>query len=140
MSEDDLKKFEALANEMRGMHEDTREEVRELMKQVIEYTTVTRRHIAEQERIDRRVAGITDDHERRIGELEVWRGGIDRVMPKTMLDGGAIEKRLKSVESGQAAIDRKLAKYGGMALAIWGIAQVVVTPLMQFVWKFTLGG
>ncbi|MBI1369038.1 MAG: hypothetical protein GC162_10340 [Planctomycetes bacterium] len=137
---DEHTQIEQLTSETRKAHEEMRHDIRDLTRQVTEYTTVTRRHIAEAEKLDRKVDRMLEDHEGRLKSLEVWRGGVDRSLPTKLIDGAQIEADIDRLDADVVAIKTTLAKYGGIALAIWTVAQFVAAPAMQALWKVAFGG
>jgi hypothetical protein len=115
-------------------------EVRQLTGTVTEYTVVTRRHISEQGRVADRIDRMLIDHESRLRGVEKWQAGWESRLPARMLDAGQVESDIESLQREVGTIRTTLARYAGGVLAIWAVAQVIVVPGVQALWRYAFGG
>lgn len=111
-------------------------EVRELTREVTRYTTVTHRHMAESEKTNRHLDRLIADHEHRIRTLEAWKAGSEPRLPDRVLDADKVEGDIEALQRDLHAIREKLARYGGAVVVIWAVAQVVIVPGVQALWKY----
>lgn len=129
MGADDNKKLDELSHD-----------VKELTKAITEYITIVRRHIVEQEKIDRHVDRRFDDHEGRIRTIEDWKAETTARLPQRLIDADQITQDIDRLESANAQINQALAKWGGIALAVWLCVNLVVEPLLKALWASAFGG
>lgn len=117
----------------------TSDQLSEISKLLTEYITVTRRHIAEQEKVNRHLEKLIEDHEGRLRRIEQWRERTEAKLPKRMLEAEAIEQADAATDEEVVTIKKTLAKWGGIALGLWVAAQIVLQPLIQALWRWAVG-
>lgn len=115
---------------------DLNETIRELTRQLAEYSTITRRHIGEQEKINRHLTLAADNHDERLRDLEKWQAVLEATMPKKWLNAEAVEAELKKLRAEVSSLVIKAAIAGTF---LWLLLQVIVVPLGQMVMSKFVG-
>jgi len=110
-----------------------KKEIHDLSNTVTQYTTVTRRHLEQQQQTNDHLQRIVDQHDGRIRHLEQHKAVLDATLPNN-------EQRIKDVEEQVKLINRTLGKY---AAAVGGgvvVVNLVAPPLLRALWQLAFGG
>jgi len=115
-------------------------------------TVVIRQSVASQNQINGKLDRLMDDHEMRLRAVETFKVDLNARLPMRLMSAELIEKYLKEQDkkiSDQTlrlelmaadmtgkidGITKTLAKWGGVFIAIYTIAQFSVPPLIK--WAF----
>jgi hypothetical protein len=91
--------------------------VHSLALEVREYTTVTRRHLSEQDARNRQVGRLLEDLDKRVRTVERDHAVLARRVPERLTDGSEIESDLDGLRAEVGRMRLSLARWTGVGIA-----------------------
>ncbi len=111
--------------------EQVRSELNKLNVQLVEYMTVMRRHIVEEEKTGRAMERTLADHEQRLRDLEEFKTVMASTLPKSWLNPEEIRGHIGGLEKKVDGMRVTLAKWLGIAIGALAVLDLVVMPLLR---------
>jgi hypothetical protein len=116
------------------------EHILDISKGLAETTTILRRHIGEQEKLNRRLTELADQNDERLRSLEQWAAVVKATLPTEFLSPRTVEKSINTVDQRLRKVETVLIRWGGVWLVLSVLANMLGPTILTRVLALFGGG